>query len=105
MHEARWGKPKPANGNGQEYAAALDAAETARRDLARAWTDFVDDGVDGSDVASLQEAKRALSNGRANLDITYAIREVQAAILRGEVEAVAEDGKLAFYRVTRERVA
>lgn len=90
---------QPVGGNGQSPRKAVDAA----------WTQYVDDGVDGSaDAAALQEAKRALSgSGHTQPIITLldAVIVVQDALQRGELELAAHDGKPAFYRVTRERVA
>jgi hypothetical protein len=86
MLEARWGKREPENGIGESVA----------------------DGVDGSaEERALNDAKHALSRKLwgPDVDLVHAIRAVQSAILRGEVEAVVEDAKLAFYVVTRERVA
>jgi hypothetical protein len=92
---------KAANGNGKsprsELASVFDAA-MADADVLR------EEKV--AEFKALNDAKRALrGDGHPGFDITAAIREVQSAILRGEVEVVAEDGRVAFYLVTRERIA
>jgi hypothetical protein len=45
-------------------------------------------------------------NGHAQpITLVDAVLVVQDALERGELELVAHDGKPAFYRVTRERIA
>jgi hypothetical protein len=100
MVMARYGyrKGDAASGNGQ----------SPRMAVADAWVQFTADGVDGSaDVAVLQEAGGVLTDkaSPSNILLRDAVRLVLAAKAAGEVEVVAEDGKLAFYVVTRERVA
>jgi hypothetical protein len=76
------------NGNGQSPRAAI--ADAFDEEHPTQWMKYADDGVDGS-----ADAGRPLDD---------AIRHVQAAIKRGEVEVVAENAHVAFYRVARWRI-
>jgi hypothetical protein len=82
---------KAANGNGirPDIAAAVALADKTV-----------------AEFQALNDAKRALSgNATTRMNLVDAVIIVQDALERGELELVAHDGKPAFYKVTRERVA
>jgi hypothetical protein len=93
MLEARWAEPKAANRNGQATRTELASAFEA--------LDRMDD------EAALQAAKRALSgNGLAKpIALVDAVIVVQDALESGELELVAEDGKARFYIPRRRRLS
>jgi hypothetical protein len=74
----------------EELADAFDAVERA-----------------DAEFKAFNAAKRALiGNGSAKpITLLDAVIIVQDALERGELELVAHDGKPAFYKVTRERIA
>jgi phage major head subunit gpT-like protein len=100
--ENRWGKPKPANGNGKSVRNELASAfeQIAAMEQAKLQEQ-------AAEFQALNDAKRALNgNGHAqSITIVDACIVVQDALQRGELEMVAHDGKAAFVHVARRRLA